>query len=214
MPAYTKNAACEYSAERQPEHQHRPAPPPAEPRRTAADERQAGAEHAGQRVRVAAVAERAEVAGREEAREAGGDDARLAILVAKIPPDEHRHGEEQHGVEHVIAEPIAEQRHRHERQRRRSSGRCPSRSDSRRGTTSSIRRRRRAAAGATPLTACWKSGVQSSLNGICDPGGRRQRDRSAVTMTPTPASSRASGADCPMDTARPTYRGLRSSGQR
>ena len=103
--------------ERQSYQQDRSAPSRTEPRGTAARQRETGRAHADERVGVAARSERARVARREEARQPGSKQARLSILVAQVDPHEHRDHEEQHGVQHVIAETLAEQCHRDERRR-------------------------------------------------------------------------------------------------
>ena len=82
--------------------------------RVAACQREARAEDADHRVGVAARGEGVEVAGPEEAREGRGEDARLGFLAAEIPPHEDRHGHEQHRMQHVIAQRVAENRHRQE----------------------------------------------------------------------------------------------------
>ena len=61
--------------------------------------------------------QRARIARGEEAAERGAGQPRVARLVAQVPPQEHRDRHEHHGVQHVIAEAIAEQRHRQEADR-------------------------------------------------------------------------------------------------
>ena len=81
-----------------------PAPSMAESRGTAADHREARAEHADERVCIPAVAEQGEVARGEETGEPRGQHAGLAIVLADVPPDEGRNREEHDGVQHVVAD--------------------------------------------------------------------------------------------------------------
>ena len=95
------------------QHQ-RTAPAPAPACRVAACQREPRTENADHRVRITARGDGVEVAGPEEAREGRGQDARLGFLCAEIPPDEDRHGHEQHRVQQVVAQGVAEDRHRQE----------------------------------------------------------------------------------------------------
>src|SRR6187200_665175 len=83
----------------------------------ASDQREAGAEHADQGVRIAARSDRPEITRREEAAERGANDTDFAVLVAEVPPDEKRYRQKQHHVQQVVAKAISENRHRQQRER-------------------------------------------------------------------------------------------------
>ena len=88
MTGVDEEGGVRIQRERQPKDQDRTAPSRAEPRGVAAHQREDGAADTDERIGVAARAQRARVAGGEETAEPGSEQARLATLVAQVPPEE------------------------------------------------------------------------------------------------------------------------------
>ena len=184
-------------------------PPQRRPRRAEwpADQREAGAEHTDQRVRVAARSDRARSSPpRRSTPNAVPTTRGLAVLVAQVPPDEKRHRQEQHA--RAARGSRGDRRTAPSAAARacRSSGRYRWTWDSRRGTTSSSRRRRRAAGARRHSTACWKSGVQSSLKGIWPQTAGDIRQPQAARSSAAPAARKTVSQRAPSDTGWPMRR--------